>query len=151
MDNVLLSLQRQGLVGCQLPASPTHQSFSWDICLFELVSVNPVCCRCIPQLHRDNSADTDALNQEIHTGEKIYLQPQVLPAKGLRRVATAPIWSCGHGTGAAVSLLVATQHRRAGTNGHQACWCGSSGLAVGHYVFKTCHKSSDSINLMTLT
>jgi len=37
-----------------------------------------------------------------------------LQRQGLRRVATAPIWSCGHGTGAAVSLLVATQHRRAG-------------------------------------
>eukprot|EP00435_Cladocopium_sp_Y103_P030747 s4448_g7.t1 len=37
-----------------------------------------------------------------------------LQRQGLRRLATAPIWSCGHGTGAVVQLLVATQHRRAG-------------------------------------
>ncbi|CAL1173634.1 unnamed protein product [Cladocopium goreaui] len=37
-----------------------------------------------------------------------------LQRQGLRRLATAPIWSCGHGTGAVVQLLVATRHRRAG-------------------------------------
>lgn len=37
-----------------------------------------------------------------------------LQRQGLGRLATAPIWSCGHGTGAVVQLLVATRHRRAG-------------------------------------
>ena len=30
-----------------MSASPTHQSFSWDICFLELVSVSLVCHRCI--------------------------------------------------------------------------------------------------------